>query len=140
MAMRIFWAGTIAAALLLIGLGKVEFSQARPAAQTPGNIPGFVWTLTDFPGGGEISEPRYSVQFMPDGTVGIGADCNRASGLWSGGDGALDITVTLQTLAACPPDSLEQPYLQALDGVTGYTLTGTTLVLHGAAGDLTFTI
>lgn len=140
MAMRMFWAGLFVAALVMVGLLPASMTQARPAAQMPGGIPGFVWTLTDFPGVGAIAEPLYSVQFQADGTVSIGADCNRASGIWSGGDGALDITVTLQTLAACPPGSLEQPFLQALDGVTGYTLRGTALQLHGAAGDMTFTV
>lgn len=140
MGKRVFWAGLLAAVLMMMGSMQADVSRARPAAQMPGSIPGFVWTLTDFPGVGAITEPRYSVQFLPDGTVGIGADCNRAGGTWSGGDGALDITVIFQTLAGCPKDSLEQPYLQALDGVTGYTLSGTTLVLHGAAGAMTFTV
>lgn len=137
---RMFWVGLLAATLLLTGPATVEISQAAPAAQMPIGIPSFVWTLTSFPGVGEIAEPRYSIQFMPDGTAAIGADCNRAAGSWSGGDGALDITVTMQSLALCPEDSLEQPYLDALNGVTGYTLSGTTLVLHGAAGDLPFSV
>ncbi len=137
---RMVWIGVLAATLLLTGPASVESTRAMPAAQMPGGIPMFVWTLTSFPGAGEISEGNYSIQFLPDGTVGIGADCNRASGTWTASDGALDITVTLQTLALCPEGSLEQPYLDALNGVTGYTLSGTTLVLHGAAGDLTFSI
>lgn len=135
---RMVWIAVLA--LLMLSGPLTTTTDARPAAQSPGAIPMFVWTLTDFPGVGAIAEPRYSIQFLADGTVAIGADCNRARGTWSGDDGALDITVTMQTLAACPPDSLEQPYLQALDGVTGYTLDGTTLVLHGAAGDMTFSI
>lgn len=111
-----------------------------PAAQAPGGIPAFNWTLTDFPGVGAIAEPRDSVQFLADGAVGIAADCNRAAGVWTGGDGALDITVTLQTLAACEEGSLEQPYLAALNSVTSYSLTGTTLTLYGGAGNMTFTI
>jgi heat shock protein HslJ len=132
------WIGVLTL-LMLSGPLAME-TRALPAAQAPGTIPMFVWTLTDFPGVGAITEPRYSIQFLADGSVAIGADCNRAGGIWTGGDGALDITVTMQTLAACPPDSLEQPFLQALDGVTGYTLSGTTLILHGAAGDMTFSI
>jgi heat shock protein HslJ len=140
MAMRVYRAGLFVAALVMVGLVPASMTQARPAAQMPGSIPEFVWTLTDFPGVVAIAEPRYTIQFLADGTVGIGADCNRAGGTWSGGDDALEIAVTMQTLAACPADSLEQPYLTALDGVTGYTLNGTTLVLHSAAGDMTFTV
>ena len=105
-----------------------------------GSIPSFVWTLTEFPGVGAVVAPLYTVQFLPDGLVDIGADCNRAGGTWSGGDGALSIAVTTSTQAYCPPPSISEPYLQALNGVTGYTLLGTTLVLHGAAGDLTFSL
>jgi heat shock protein HslJ len=137
---RTFWTAMLAAILLLAGPATVEVSQARLAAQAPGGIPAFVWTLTSFPGVGEIAQPSYSIQFMPDGTVAIGADCNRAAGIWTGGDGALDITVAMQSLALCAEDSLEQRYLAALNGVTSYTLTGTTLVLHGATGDLPFAI
>jgi heat shock protein HslJ len=102
-------------------------------------IPPFVWSLTSFPGVGPIAEPgRYTVRFMVDGTVGIGADCNRSAGVWSGGDGAIDITATISTLALCPEGSLGQPFLDALNAVTGYTLSGGALTLHGAAGDMTF--
>ena len=82
-------------------------SRAAPLPQAASGIPPFVWSLTSFPGVGAIAEPgRYTVQFMADGTVAVGADCNRAAGVWSGGDGAIDITVTLSTLALCPEDSL----------------------------------
>lgn len=139
MTRRVLWAGVLAL-LLLSGPGAATVSRALPAAQTVSSIPSFVWTLTAFPGVGAIAEPLYTVQFLPDGTVAIGADCNRAGGSWSGGDGALSITVTTSTAAYCPPPSLSESYLQALNGVTGYTVTGTTLVLHGAAGDMTFSL
>ena len=80
MAMRVIWAGVLAALFLKTGPATVEVSRATPAAQMPGSIPMFVWTLTSFPGG-EIGEATYSIQFMPDGTVAIGADCNRAGGI-----------------------------------------------------------
>ncbi len=135
MTRRVLWAGVLAL-LLLSGPSAVAGSRA----QTVGSMPSFVWTLIDFPGVGAIAAPLYTVQFLPDGTVDIGADCNRAGGTWSGGDGALSIAVTTSTAAYCPPPSLSEPYLAALNGVTGYTLLGTTLVLHGAAGDMTFSL
>jgi heat shock protein HslJ len=145
---RVLWAGVLAL-LLLSGPGAAAGSRALPAgnwvgvevaAQGVGSIPPFVWTLTAFPGVGAIAEPLYTVQFLADGTVDIGADCNRAGGIWSGGNGALTIAVTTSTRAYCPPPSISEPYLAALNGVTSYTLLGTTLVLHGAAGDLTFSL
>jgi heat shock protein HslJ len=98
-----------------------------------------IWTLVEFPGAGAVSEPRYTVQFLPTHLVDVLADCNRAGGPWTGGDGTLAITITTSTMAFCPPDSISQPYLLALDGVSGYTAAEPTLVLHGAAGDMTFT-
>ena len=135
MTRRVLWASVLAL-LLLSGPGATAVSRA----QTVGSIPAFVWTLTAFPGVGAIAGPLYTVQFLADGTVAIGADCNRAGGTWSGGDGALTIAVTTSTQAYCPPPSLSEPYLAALNGVTGYTVMGTTLVLHGAVGDMTFSL
>ena len=110
------------------------------AVQPMSGPPAGVWTLIEFPGVGAVTEPRYTIQFLPTHLVDILADCNRAGGTWSGGDGALTIAVTTSTLALCPPESLSESYLQALNGVTGSTMMGTTLVLHGAAGDMTFTL
>jgi heat shock protein HslJ len=111
-----------------------------PLAQFSGGIPPFVWSLTSFPGVGAIAEPaRYTVQFAADGNVYVGADCNRAAGVWSGGGGAIDVSVTLSTLALCPEDSIGNAFVQALDAVTSYTVSGGALTLHGAAGDMTFT-
>jgi heat shock protein HslJ len=129
-------------ALTLAAVGAIIPTASRAAVlpQISGGIRPFVWSLNSFPGVGAIAEPgRYTVQFIADGTVAVGADCNRAGGVWSGGDGAIDVTVTLSTLALCPEDSLGDPFVQALDAVTSYTLAGGTLTLHGPSGDLVFT-
>jgi heat shock protein HslJ len=130
-------------ALTLAAVGAIIPTASRAAVlpQISGGIRPFVWSLNSFPGVGAIAEPgRYTVQFIADGTVAVGADCNRAAGVWSGGDGAIDITVTLSTLALCPEDSLGDPFVQALNAVTGYTVSGGTLTLHGAAGGLIFNV
>jgi heat shock protein HslJ len=138
--MRFVRIGLLIVIVGALGLVRVDTSNAAPSPQVASGIPPFVWSLTSFPGVGAMAEPgRYTVQFMVDGTVAVGADCNRAAGVWSGGEGAIDITVTLSTLALCPEGSLGDPFVQALDAVTGYTLAGGSLTLHGAAGDMTFT-
>jgi heat shock protein HslJ len=109
------------------------------AMATGDGPPPGVWTLIEFPGVGTVSEPRYTIAFLPTHLVDVLADCNRASGPWTGGEGTLAITITTSTMAYCPPESLSQPYLLALAGVSGYTALDGTLVLHGAAGDMTFT-
>src|SRR3954452_11813009 len=79
-------------------------------------IPPIPWQLTAFPGVETGIEPgRYTVHFLPDGTVNIRADCNWVAGFWSGASGALDVTVTMTTVAECPAGSLEEPFVQALD-------------------------
>jgi heat shock protein HslJ len=103
-------------------------------------IPPLVWQLTAFPGIATPIEPgRYTVQFVPDGTVAIRADCNWVLGNWTGGNGVLDLTVTQTTVAGCPSDSLEEPFVQALDLATTYALDATMgLTLTGPAGEMRF--
>ena len=111
MTRRVLWASVLALLLLsgpgcrngVPGAAGGQLAGVESAAQGVGSMPSFVWTLIDFPGVGAIAAPLYTVQFLPDGTVAIGADCNRAGGTWSGGDGALSITVTTSTRAYCPP-------------------------------------
>jgi heat shock protein HslJ len=137
--MMIIRALLLAVTLVALGLVGAEVGQASPLSQASAGIPPFVWSLTSFPGVGAIGElARYTVQFAADGNVYVGADCNRAAGVWSGVDGALNITMKLSTLALCPEDSLGDVFVQALDGVTGYSVAGGTLTLHGAAGDMAF--
>ena len=56
MAIRGLWLGVLAL-LLLPGPGA--------AVQTLSGPPPGVWTLVDFPGVGAVSEPRYTIQFLP---------------------------------------------------------------------------
>ena len=130
--------GVVVAMVFALGVMHVEAARAAPRPQVSSGIPPLVWSLTSF-GGAVVAPGRYTVQFLADGTIGVGADCNRAAGVWSGGDGAIDITVTLSTLALCPEDSLGDAFVQALDAATGYTVTGGSLTLHGPSGDVTFT-
>ncbi|MBW2198948.1 MAG: META domain-containing protein [Deltaproteobacteria bacterium] len=63
---------------------------------------------------------RYTVLFRPDGTLNIRADCNRAGGKYAIQTSALTVEVTHSTRAACPPDSLEQTFLQNLNSAAIY--------------------
>jgi heat shock protein HslJ len=123
--------------LLPAGLTSAQEAPPLDAAQA---IPPLVWQLTTFPGAGPIEPGRYTVQFVPDGTVAIRADCNWVLGTWTGGAGTVDITVTQTTVAACPEDSLEEPFVQALDLATVYVLDAGMggLILTGPAGEMSF--
>ena len=115
-------------------------AQDVPVAPPAPAIPPIPWQLTAFPGVTAGIEPgRYTVQFVPDGTVTIRADCNWVLGTWSAANGALDITVTQTTVAACPEDSLEVAFVQGLDEATAYLIDASmALVISGPGGDLRF--
>lgn len=137
--MRRLMVPLLVAALALALLTPADVAHGQEATGAAPAIPPIVWTLTAFPDVGAIAEPgRYTAQFLPDGTVSVRADCNWVSGFWSGENGALDITITTSTLVGCPPDSLEQPFVAALDAVTSYTVDGFTLVLSSPAGAMQF--
>ncbi len=114
--------------------------EVPPGAPAPA-IPPIPWQLTAFPGVDVGIEPgRYTVHFLPDETVNIRADCNWVAGFWSGANGALDVTVTMTTVAECPAGSLEEPFVEGLDEATSYAFAdGMTLIITGPAGEMRFT-
>ncbi len=116
-------------------------AQDIPSEAPAPAIPPIPWQLTAFPGVSAGIEPGlYTVHFLPDETVNIRADCNWVAGFWSGANGALDVTVTMTTVAECPPGSLEEQFVQGLDEATSYTFTDDmTLIITGPAGEMRFT-
>lgn len=70
----------------------------------------------------QIDNPSaYTITFVDDTNVAITADCNQASGTYSAdGSGGMTITIGLTTMAACPPGSREQEFLQKLGDVAIY--------------------
>ena len=143
--MRTLLQTTVLAALLALGLtpGVVTPVQAQSiSTPVPGPetaIPPIVWSMTEFTPAGPINEPgRYTVQFLEDGQISARADCNWVAGVWTAADGLLDITITQTTLALCPEDSLEQPFVQALHDATGYAIDGFSLTIYGPTGEMRF--
>ena len=75
---------------------------------------------------------HYTVEFLPDGTLAIQADCNQAMGVYTVTGAQLDLQVGGVTRMACPPGSLMDPFLAELDRVVSYTIQQTlTLALSG---------
>lgn len=67
------------------------------------------------------AEPdRYILTLQPDGRVNIRADCNRGGGTYTLDENKISITINHTTRAACPPESLEQPFIRDLNGVAGW--------------------
>ena len=143
--MRTLLQATLVAALLALGLAPsvampVQAQTVSPPVPGPEPaIPPIVWSMTEFPTTGPLNEPgRYTVQFLEDGQISAHADCNWVAGVWTAADGLLDITITQTTLALCPEDSLEQPFVQALHDATGYAIDGFSLTISGPTGDMRF--
>ena len=63
---------------------------------------------------------NYTIQFMPDGTVAIQADCNRVGGTYTLDGSAITIELGPTTLAACPPGSLGDQCMANLGVATIY--------------------
>lgn len=57
---------------------------------------------------------KYTLEFLPDGTLNIQADCNVVGGEYTVSGPSLSISTNLSTLAACPPDSLSEEFLENL--------------------------
>ena len=98
----ILMVAVLLAAASLLPAYSAGAQEIPPDAPAPA-IPPIPWQLTAFPGVDTGIEPgRYTVHFLPDETVNIRADCNWVAGFWSGANGALDVTVTMTTVAECP--------------------------------------
>jgi heat shock protein HslJ len=124
-------------ALLLRGEdGVVQLQPVLPGVvwQWQGNVSstGEVTTRPDDPS-------QYTVEFLPDGTLAIQADCNHATGNVILTGSQLDLQIGGVTKMACPPGSLMTPFLADLDQVVSYTIQQTlTLALAGGNGVMQF--
>lgn len=70
----------------------------------------------------DIEQPEnYTLTFQPDGTLSIKADCNQVIASYSASeDGPLSIQPGPATMAACPPESRGDEFVQNLGFVSGY--------------------
>ncbi len=79
-----------------------------------------------------IPEPQnYTIQFTPEGTAAIRADCNQVLGNYTVEGTNLKIEIGPTTLAFCGEESGDNLYLSALGAVTAYELSE-----HGMALDV----
>jgi heat shock protein HslJ len=72
---------------------------------------------------------QYTVEFLADGTLSIKADCNNASGTYTSEGSSLSIVLGPMTLAACPPESLSDEFLQNLGIAASYLFEGDDLFI-----------
>jgi D-alanyl-D-alanine carboxypeptidase len=84
-----------------------------------------------------VADPEaYTVTFQTDGTVAIGADCNRVLASWDAAGGSLTINPGPATMALCPPGSLSEAFVAALTGTLDAALSMDSLTLRGATTEL----
>ena len=107
-------------------------------------LTGVRWAWQTFQGSDDtIVRPddpsQYTVEFLPDGTLAIEADCNHATGSFILTGSQLDLQIGGVTEMACPSGSLMTPFLTDLDQVVSYTIQQTlTLALAGGNGVMQF--
>ena len=98
-------------------LEEVE-EPAEPAIAQDGGLTGTVWAWNSFTNPVEqftVEQPAsYTLTFREDGTVDIKADCNNAIGSFSADDSSLEIEIGPMTMAACPPGSRSDDFVQYL--------------------------
>jgi len=63
---------------------------------------------------------NYTLKLLPDGKVSIRADCNLGGGIYKLEGEQISIEITHTTMAACPPESLEQNYIRDLNAAAIY--------------------
>ena len=63
---------------------------------------------------------NYTLKLLPDGKVSIRADCNLGGGTYRLEGSRISIEITHTTMAACPPESLEQNYIRDLNAAAIY--------------------
>lgn len=109
------------------------------------SLVGLTWQLVQVKtGAGETLTPptdtSYTIAFRDDGHFGGSADCNRYGGRYeAAADGGLTLTGVAATLAACPPPSQADAFMNVLNAVDSYAVQlGRLRLTAGQGGVLTF--
>lgn len=89
------------------------------------DLVGYTWLWLEFlENNDSITAPEdpgsYAVEFLPDGMLKVQADCNSANGTYSVKGNQLEMEILATTLAACPPGSLSDEFLQLLNDAVAY--------------------
>lgn len=113
---------------LTLGLGLCVLLSAGPSLTAPLNVEPaaltaapWSWQQTQM-NDGALFRPakpeQYQLRFLPDGTLAIQADCNRAHAQYRLEESRLHLELGPTTLMACGDDSLGDRFLTQLGGVS----------------------
>ena len=110
---------------------------------SPSEIIGIQWELATMQEIGRpavaVAEPaRYRVEFRSDGRVAVRADCNACVAQYSLDSPRLHIGPLACTRVACPDDSLDDRYVDALEKATTAGFEDGAFTIRGGAGALKF--
>ncbi len=124
---------------LLLASTTVLLTPARQATPPPDPalIPPVVWELRSIETNDatvDVGGPAaYTVQFLPDGMLGVRADCNLGSGLYLVGGGTIEVGPIRTTRMRCPPGSIDQTFLQGLGAAVSWSFRDDRLWLESAS-------
>jgi heat shock protein HslJ len=103
---------------------------SRPMPEPPANLAGTSWRLVYFQPGTVGANPvvpprvdRYTADFLADGTLALGLDCNRATARWAAipsWRGALSVTAGAMTRAHCGDGALDGRIAQDLEKIRSF--------------------
>lgn len=88
-----------------------------------------------------IADPQnYTIDFLPDGTLQIKADCNNAGGSYTADGSNISIALGATTRVACAPESKGDQFLAYLSGAAKYSIANGRLQIELMAdsGTMTF--
>ncbi len=145
---------------LMVDAGNMIFSNAGTADELPAAVApeteapaeavaanpleGSSWQWTNFRDPKQDFAPpsdQYTITFLPDGQVGVMADCNNGSGSYSVNGSSINISILVTTAAACGEGSLGDTFIEKLNFAGLYAVDGNTLRIDLMAdgGTMTFT-
>jgi heat shock protein HslJ len=112
---------------LLMSARGARGQQATPAAAGP-SMPILRWELRQMASGRTVGVPdhpeHYWIQFKPDGTVAVRADCNRGGGRYAVAGSSLTLSSLDSTKVACSSDSLSDKFVADLGYVVSFKIAG----------------
>ena len=109
----------------------------------PSALEGGIWKLQTLQQGSSavvpIAQPdRYTIEFRPDGTLAVKADCNNCSGTYTLSGATLTVGANMAcTLVACPAASLDSAFLAVLSGAQTHGVKDDVLTITSTAGEMT---
>jgi heat shock protein HslJ len=116
--------------------GMIDLS--HPNADSVLTAKNWQWQSTSYPNNEDLiadNPAQFTARFLADGQFSTGTDCNTAVGSYEINDNEMSIDPVAVTEIACGGETLEQSYLQDIQAVSGYYITGTNeLLLYTESG------